>query len=381
MMPKSALQVAKAEVEMLRWQAAQNKCQEGWRLVHIGEMLALREQQTRDILGGISKEAAVRAVEAEFNRLMSRTERLTVTIVVLEDNVAVSVTAVRPPSAEVDRMWKDAYWGELGIRRPADAPKSEHRWSSTHWWPKDYQLRESVSEFNMYAFKAVNNQVEVPDNIKAHNSELTKGWLRNQEVVHFMTGTRKEMQRVVTANKLPTKTRAQAEKKCCIPECQKTAGDKKYVLCSTPHSDGCGHRFCEACVLAGLPDPYLTPRVTLLAEKWKLSEGHYLCSESCKAEVSAPEVELTLTDEELEQIQANYQADLAALDDEEFQELYWDEHIARLEEEEAEEMYAENLEAEVGTWQPGGQPAEGYYSSDSDDDLPSFDFGILPKDK
>jgi len=280
--PKYALLVAKAEVELLRWHAAHAKCQTDWRLVHIREMVALREQQSAAILGGVpgEKESAVRAVEDEFNRLLRssafRTDRgLTVVVVVVrEDHVAVSVTPRRPPNADVDRMWKDAYLGELGIRRPPDAPKSEHRLVSTHFWPKEYQLRESVTKFNMYAFKAVNNQVEVPDNIKAHNSELTKGWLRNQDVVHLLTGTRGQIQRVATANKLTTKTRAEPEKKCTT--CGKKGG--RYVLCCTKDSDGCGHRFCEDCVKAGLPPPYEQPNPAQLVDKWKVSTGYYLCS-------------------------------------------------------------------------------------------------------
>jgi len=96
-----------------------------------------------------------------------------------------------------------------------------------------------------------------------------------------------------------------------------------------------------------------------------------------------------LTDLGREQIQADYQAQLAAeqadLDDEEFQELYWTEHIARLEEQEAEDMYAHDLEVErehLGSG-IGGQHAAGQSRSTADaymsdtDDLPNFSLGIL----
>jgi hypothetical protein len=362
-LPKFVLKVAKLEVEVLRWEgaSAEQAAAQAWRSKVVSEMLTVRQQQYSSAILEIQRqqELVVLQVEGEFRRLKERSGVVKVSIVparvVMEDEEVHAYLNVEGEADEdLERMWKDSYWSELGIRRPRDAPESE-----TSTYPslrlKDHQLRSSASAFNMYAFKAFNaaKAAEGEASIAGHNSQLTQGWLRKQDVHLVLTGTRKQVQRVAKANGLPSEVVAEPQTKCDL--CGEAPRGGKYVRCRTIDGDGCGRRYCEKCVLLGLQPPLRPCPEELLTTKWLVSRMHFLCSPLCAAEASVIEVEqevlhdnwreVELTDAERNEILENE----AAMDDEAWDELYWDDYAARVE---AEEQDADWGDTEDDLWGP-----------------------------
>ena len=185
--------------------------------------------------------------------------------------VQVQVTTQITCDEILDKVWRDSYFSQNGT--------SPSRWLRV--WNrgrplKDHQLRNSVSAFNMYAFKTIG---ALPEDPRSHNKLLTQGWLRQRDLEYALHGTKNQVQRMMRANGLSLEAVAKPQRACALWGIVRGP----YVRCSTPDGDGCGKKYCSECLPCGglLPPPLQTPPRHLFTKKWAVTRLSFLCSQVC----------------------------------------------------------------------------------------------------
>jgi len=271
MVPEHAVRIAKLEVDVIRWEGAYPE--DEWRQVVVKEMESLRQREYREALADISaqQEEAFQRVQREFNRRVHQLGQTKVTVFVGGEIMQVQVTTQITCDEIRDKVWLDSYFSQNGLRPPVG-----YEYGIGVRPLKDHQLRNSVSAFNMYAFKAIGN---LPEHPRSHNNLLTQGWLRQQELEYALHGTRKQVQRMVNANGLSLEVVAKVQKACAL--CEIVRGP--FVRCSTPDGDGCGKKYCIVCLPCGglLPPPLRAPPRGLFTKSWPVTRYSFLCSQDC----------------------------------------------------------------------------------------------------
>jgi len=269
--PEHAVLIAKLEVDVIRWGGA---CPEDeWRQVVVKEMESLREREYREVLAGISaqKEESFQRVEREFTRRVHELGQTKVTVFVGGEMVQVRLTTPITCDSILEKVWRDSYFSQNGLLPPVG-----YEYGIGVRPLKDHQLRNSVSAFNMYAFKAIG---DLPEDPRSHNKLLTAGWLRQRDLEYALHGTKKQVQRMVTANGLSLEVVAKPQKACAI--CRKVRCGP-HVRCSTPDGDGCGKKYCSECdASGGLLPPLRTPPRELFTKTWAVTRLSFLCSQDC----------------------------------------------------------------------------------------------------
>ena len=98
---------------------------------------------------------------------------------------------------------------------------------------KDHQLRNSVSAFNIYAFKTIG---ALPEDPRSHNKLLTQGWLRQRDLEYALHGTKQQVQRMVTANELSLEVVAKPQRACAL--CGIVRGHSTWHMYGVAHPTG-----------------------------------------------------------------------------------------------------------------------------------------------